>query len=1557
MSAVSRRRSLLPALLFLLASSAQAEPEWSRYLNLDVEGTTHRLAGSADVQLPLAQGPNWAFMGDLRFTGADDDSQQGSLGLAYRRLLGGERFLFGVNAFYDFAETAHGNDFTQGSLGVELMWPHVRVHANGYFAGSDLESRGFPTLEEVELVGTDVMRVDTDFFEGAIDGWDAGVAFRVPFERHQLWLRGGYRDFDRPGFTDLGGTELGFEWIGELATEGRWSGSQLVVGGLWQENGRGDERDESVVHVGVRIPLNESAGTARRHPGEDWDVHAMQSRIRRQRAVKVGNTSVSASFALVDSLTGENVNVFFVDGSGGGDGTQDQPLTLEDALAAAGPSDVLFFLGGGGDIQLTAPFTLEANQALVGLGTDTDSASVPLPEGFNLTITADGGMPTLVQTGMGPVIELADGNHLSGLELVGGENGLHGDGITDLSLSDLVIRDSTGHGVFLESFSGVLDTTGSITITNVGGDGILVSDPGSTLNLGDLTIMGTAGNGLTVTGGSPDTTYHFDSVTISDTGGHGIAYFGAVSNATVGGDFSIENTGGDGMTVQAGSTLSLDVAGDASFDSLGERGIEVIDSAADFSFGSLTVENTDSLAFGFERAGIHYENASGSVAVTGDAAIRNIGGDGIFTEDANLDLSFGSLSIDGTTNTGMSFEEATDVTLTVAGHADIRNVAADGIQVEDGGINADLSFGSLSIDNAGVKGIELDEGQGTFTVDGHAELTNLGSQGIEVKDDSDFDLSFGSLTIDGSDGGGIHVNFRSDADITITGDTIIRNVEGAAIETFRDSHADLDMQGNLTIDGVDSSDAIRFSDATGSLTVGGATTLDTVNLNAIKVDDGADADLSFGSLDVGTVGGNGIEFSDSSMGSVTVTGDASIDQAGMAGIIVEEGSDADLSFGSLTVGTTGGHAIAFSEAGMGSVTVTGHASIDQAGAGALVAEEGAAVDFAFGSLDVVTTGTSGIEFSDSSQGSVTVTGDATFGSVSRHGLIVEEGSEADLSFGSLDIADTGNQGIHFTDSSSGSVTVTGNADIGGTGGDGIAVENGSEADLSFGSLDIGDTGDDGITFDNAGRGSLTVTGDATLGNPGDHGLAVRNGSEADLSFGSLTVGTTGGNGIDFSDGSRGSVTVTGDTIITETGGAGLVVEDGAGADLSFGSLTIGPIGGHGIEFSNGSSGSVTVAGDAMLGDTGRAGIMVEQGSEADLSFGSLTIGTTSSSGIEFTEGGKGSITVTGDASIDETSNSGIVVKNGAEVDMSFGSLTIGLTGGDGIDFGGGGDGSITVTGDVDLDETVGNGISAEDGAQADFSFGNLTIGMAGGHGISLTNGSSGTWTITGNTTIGQAAGNGIFFSDGPDFDITSGSLSITNTGSHGIELTNGPGGSITITGSTLIDQVAGDGIFLENGAGVAFTFDDLTISNAAVDGIESSAGGDGSITVTGTAQLINLGNHGLNVAQSHSDFSFANLVIDGATTGIDLTDFDQMLTVNGGSITNVTNGIDLSNALGGLIENVAFDQVTNAVVRATGSTLGGGTGNTAANFNQIYEDLGGNTGTMTFTTPPTVLND
>ncbi|MEM7247435.1 MAG: inverse autotransporter beta domain-containing protein, partial [Acidobacteriota bacterium] len=906
MNAVSPRWSLISLLALLLIPTARAdEPEWSRYLSLDVEGTTHRIAGSADVQLPLAQGPNWALMGDLRLTGADDDSQQGSLGLAYRRLLGGERFLFGVNAFYDFAETAQGNDFTQGSIGLEAAWPHVRLHANGYFAGNDLESRGLPTLEEVELVGTEVMRVDTDFFEGAIDGWDAGVAVRVPFDRHQLWLRGGYRDFDRPGFTDLSGAELGFEWIGELATEGRWSGSQLVVGGLWQENGRGDDRDETVVHVGVRIPLNESAGTARRHPGEDWDVHAMQSRIRRQRAIHVGNTSVSASFALVDSLTGENVNVFFVDGSGGGDGSQDQPLTLEDALAAAGPSDVLFVLGGQGDIQLTAPFTLEANQALVGLGAGADTTGVPLPEGWNLTITADGGMPTLVQTGTGPVIELADGNFISGLELVGGENGLHGDGITDLTLSDLVIRDSTGHGVLLENFSGILETTGSLSITDVGGDGLVVSDPGSTLNLGDLTIMGTAGNGLTVTGGAADTIYHFDSVTISDTGGHGIAYFGAVSNSTVGGDFSIENTGGDGLTVLANSTVSLDVAGNASIDAVGERGIEVIGSTADFSFGSLTVENTDGADNGANRAAIHYEDASGSVAVTGDASLSNIGGDGIFTEDSVVDLSFGSLSIDDTTDAGMSFEEATDVTLTVTGHAEISNVGSDGIQVEDGGLNADLSFGSLTIDNAGSKGIELDEGQGTVTVEGHAELTNLGSHAIEVKDDSDFDLSFGSLTIDGVMGDGLGVNFDSTADITVTGDTTIRNVTGHGIHAFRGGDADLDFQGDLTIEDA-GGDGIHFGDgASGEVTVGGDALIRNVDGSGLYSETyGGTVNLGFGNLVVDTTGGSGIVVI-ATGGAVTATGDTTLRNLGGAGIDVMS-SDANLSFGNLTIDGTSG---------------------------------------------------------------------------------------------------------------------------------------------------------------------------------------------------------------------------------------------------------------------------------------------------------------------------------------------------------------------------------------------------------------------------------------------------------------------------------------------------------------------------------------------------------------------------------------------------------------------------------------------------------------------------
>ncbi|MEM7248776.1 MAG: hypothetical protein AAF533_25825, partial [Acidobacteriota bacterium] len=253
-------------------------------------------------------------------------------------------------------------------------------------------------------------------------------------------------------------------------------------------------------------------------------------------------------------------------------------------------------------------------------------------------------------------------------------------------------------------------------------------------------------------------------------------------------------------------------------------------------------------------------------------------------------------------------------------------------------------------------------------------------------------------------------------------------------------------------------------------------------------------------------------------------------------------------------------------------------------------------------------------------------------------------------------------------------------------------------------------------------------------------------------------------------------------------------------------------------------------------------------------------------------------------------------------------------------------GALTVTGDALLRGAGRDGVEIANGVDAMLSFGNLTIDDPGRQGILIVDSS---------------------------VDFTAGNLSIDGSGLSGIRLDFSTG-DFTVGGNTLIQGSGFDGVS-SVATDMALTFNNLTVDGGGGDGI-AFEDGRGSFMATGTTTLSDLGGDGLSVEFDTSDITFADLNVSNATNGILLNRYRGVLDIDGGSIADVTNGIDLSYAFAGTIDNVAFGTVGDAVVRAGASVLGG-TGNTATGFGQLYEDLGENDGTMTFTTPATVIGE
>ena len=124
--------------------------------------------------------------------------------------------------------------------------------------------------------------------------------------------------------------------------------------------------------------------------------------------VSTGQANTSSSTTaitsdLVDTDTGETVDIFFVDSDGNGGaaatGTQTDPTTLDDAETRSSASDVIFLLNDGSNIAITGAggdntLDLKENQQLLGVGAGT-LLTVTLPESNTLAVEDTNGRPVL----------------------------------------------------------------------------------------------------------------------------------------------------------------------------------------------------------------------------------------------------------------------------------------------------------------------------------------------------------------------------------------------------------------------------------------------------------------------------------------------------------------------------------------------------------------------------------------------------------------------------------------------------------------------------------------------------------------------------------------------------------------------------------------------------------------------------------------------------------------------------------------------------------------------------------------------------------------------------------------------------------------------------------------------------------------------------------------------------------------------------------------------------------------------------------------------------------
>ncbi|WP_065092054.1 MULTISPECIES: autotransporter domain-containing protein [unclassified Rhizobium] len=674
-------------------------------------------------------------------------------------------------------------------------------------------------------------------------------------------------------------------------------------------------------------------------------------------------------------------------------------------------------------------------------------------------------------------------------------------------------------------------------------------------------------------------------------------------------------------------------------------------------------------------------------------------------------------------------------------------------------------------------------------------ITNIGSGGVVV-------INGGTISVDAGNtptaGGTAALTISSaGGPIIYTGGAITNNGAGNAFDAVQTGagSTDINVSGNITAasgDGI----VVRDTTAGGNISVTtGAVTALTAGKNGIDVQaqslTGNVTVVANGDIAAGNAALVGAIFpGGGSSGDVDVTANGSIDaRFGIDAENFGSGSTTVKTVGPVTA-TTGQGLFALTTGGdltvtAGDVTSTGNTAIDaqqtkMAATGAVAVTAGNV------------SGTTGIAATNSGTGATSITTTGTVVGTMAEGIKV-------IGNGAVDIAVAGtvtgaSRGLSLIGGSSGS----GDISVTGTGG--------------F----VGQTGD-AANIRNNGSGTTTVNISGASSSTSGEGIVVRDttaGGNISVTTGAVTALTAGKDGIDVQAQSlTGNVTVVanGDIAAGNAGIVGAIMQAGASGNLdvtangaidarfgidadNFGSgsttvKTVGPVtatSGNGL-FARTTGGNVTVtAGD--VSSTGDTAIVARQTKAAGTGAVVVTAGNVSgTTGIEATNSGAGTTSVTATGTVVGTLGEGIEATGNGAVNVTVAGTVTGLTRGLSLV---GGSGSIAVL----SSGTIGNisGLSSHAAISA------------GGGAVMLTNGGSIIGTVDFGAAADTFANSGTWRMAGGTSDFGGGGDTLRNAASGVIDAAGVGAPAMTTLGNlallvnqgrmTMVNGIAGDAV-------------------------------------------------------------------------------------------------------------------------------------------------------------------
>ena len=1474
---------------------------------------------------------------------------------------GGMRVMFpGINALlggyvgYDYDQARTGNEYQQVAFGIEWLSGLIDVRANGYVpTGTDMTTLGiiaYGTSATFDDNGQPVY-VDTLLTEEAISGCDFEVGIPIP---RVPWFKphfGMYAYQTRDGEDPVG-------------VKGRFR-AEITDDTAFEVAITDDRSFGTNVTMNIEFTFDGSPGT-QFFPEKSLDqrLYGLLARNYRIRT----NSYTEAVYRPVTSggpgggggpgtggpgtggpgtggpgTGGTPIRIVYVDDSYDGsngtpDGSRNRPFQYIEGSVAA---DYIVVRQGNTSAgsPLESNFVLLDGQQLIGEGVPHVVFGTVLTfPGFD---TSSGVTPFITSADGGDVIELADGNLVSGFDIIApsGSAAISGSGISDFEINR---TDITGDG-------------SGIVLTNASGTGLidqLTVNVAPTASPGGISVYNT---------NTPDLDLTISNVPQLDGGAYGLSL--AAANSKINADVSDVNATGNGTGVRLQATSAGDIVAEltnvivSNTTGTGSSG-DGFQNLAVGTGSTIDLTMVDSTATGAAGDGFSVELGSGAM-MTGDVT------NGLFTQSVGHGISINANNSSNNTlvfngNGSLADDNGIDGMNIL-----LRNNAQFAVTVHDGSFNNNIDDAyDVDLDGSSILSLNIDP----------TPAAGSGDNGLEfsVTNNSVFSAIFADSGLTGSGGDGINgvlgssssavLNFTN-SDITGSGTNGI-NVAATGGSTFTGNFSNASLDGNGVATG---GDAAHFdlSNSTANLV-----------FNTISADgsggDGLYVSALAGSVFNGTFTGSSFTDSGQSLGA---------DRNGMnlnssASQIVVAATNTNID--NTGVGTTQENGLLFDAVSGGKLTAT-FSGLDMSNnqVNAVQGTVDGAGSVATVTLNNVTadnSGADGVNVATSTFGQFNLISSAasTIGNSGGHGITLDStgSSLANFSLTDTTINGSADHGIDINASGLAQVTgATSNATITNNGqnlgadrnGIDVATTTGANVSLTLNNSTISNTGVntsqlDGLHFDATLQGTFSVTAtgtdlsgntdnaiDATLANTNTQGTITLDGVNANNSgaagvlfdvsgnavlnvnsLNSTTISSSGSAGIDgtlssggtanfnFADTSVDSSQLDGLKVDAITGG----VFNGTFADGSFNDNGQGALAGSdngvSIDLDNATA-DLTMSNMAIgnvTGTTQQDGLLlnVVNGGTFTSNIGTSTLSNNTSNAVEVnaTDAGSTATMVFDGVSANGSGEDGVVLNasNEAEVTVDFNNTngtgnSISNSGGSGLVVLATGNG---VAGDTTIDVTLNNTAVNNNGIDT----------LQPGNGIDLDAVNGGEVAVTMNN--GTVEGNR---EDGVEVNLSDplSSVSFNETGTS-IANNVGAGLNVNLSNGTVYDSTFVGGSFSNNGTGlqVVATGDDgfgnPTTANLTFDGTlvqDNTNIGLDFLVEQGASMLIDISN-GTNIS-NNGETGLKVVATDAATVlglqmaGANIIDSNGTLTNGDGVDIDITNIAEYSLAIAGQVTN------------------------------------------------------